>query len=162
MRGELAIFEEHLYTEQVQGVLRAAIQSMPRRHEFPRVLLTTLPHEHHGLGLLMVETLLAAERVPCIALGTQTPLQDIAIAAMAHRADIVALSFSSAFPLRAATSGITSLRQELAESATVWVGGGLVARLKQLPQGICRIQSLDAVLPALYAWQAENNRSVPG
>lgn len=162
VRGELAIFEEHLYTEQVQGVLRAAIQSMPRRQESPRVLLTTLPHEHHGLGLLMVETLLAAERVPCIALGTQTPLQDIVAAVIAHRADIVALSFSAGFPLRAAAAGIASLRQELAEPTTVWVGGRLVARLKQLPKGVCRIQSLDAVLPALDAWRAANSRSAPG
>jgi MerR family transcriptional regulator, light-induced transcriptional regulator len=161
VRGELAIFAEHLYTEQVQGVLRAAIRSMPRRQESPRVLLTTLPDEHHGLGLLMVETLLAAEHVPCISLGTQTPLSDIATAAAAHRADIVALSFSAAFPLRAAAAGIASLRQDLAESATVWIGGRLVARLKQLPKGVCRIQSLDDVLPALGAWRAASNRSEP-
>lgn len=162
VRGELAIFEEHLYTEQVQGVLRAAIQSMPRRQESPRVLLTTLPDEHHGLGLLMVETLLAAERVPCIALGTRTPLSDVLTAAIAHRADIVALSFSAGFPLRAAAAAIASLRQDLGETTTVWAGGRLAARLKQLPNGVCRIQSLDDVLPALDAWRTANNRSAPG
>ena len=162
VRGELAIFEEHLYTEQVQGVLRAAIQSLPQRHESPRVLLTTLPQESHGLGLLMVETLLAAERVPCISLGTQTPISDIATAAFAHRADIVALSFSAAFALRPAAAGIATLRRDLPESATVWVGGRLVARLKQLPKGVCRIQSLDDVLPALDAWRASAGRSASG
>ncbi|MBP8294938.1 MAG: MerR family transcriptional regulator [Burkholderiales bacterium] len=161
-RGDLAIFEEHLYTERVQGVLRSAIQSMSRRQDAPRVLLTTLPQEQHALGLLMVETLLASERVPCIALGTQTPLQDIATAAAAHRADIVALSFSDAFPLRAAAAGIASLHPDLAPSTTLWVGGSLVARLKQLPRGVCRIQSLADVLPALEAWRAASNRSVPG
>lgn len=162
VRGELAIFEEHLYTEKVQGVLRSAIQSLPRRHAAPRVLLTTLPHEHHGLGLLMVETLLAAERVPCISLGTQTPLADIASAAVAHRADIVALSFSAGFPLRAAAAGVASLRRELGASATLWVGGRLVARLKQLPAGVCRIQSLADVLPALDAWRNANGCSDRG
>lgn len=161
VRGELAIFEEHLYTEQVQSVLRAAIQSMPGRLRSPRVLLTTLPNELHGLGLLMVETLLAAERVPCIALGTQTPLADIASAAFAYRADIVALSFSAGFPLRAAAAGIASLRLAVAESATVWVGGRLSGRLKQLPAGVCRIQSLENVLPALGAWRDANGESVP-
>ena len=161
-RGDLAIFEEHLYTERVQGVLRSAIQSMSRRQDSPRVLLTTLPQEQHALGLLMVETLLASERVPCIALGTQTPLQDIASAAAAHRADIVALSFSDAFPLRAAAAGIASLYPDLAPSTTLWVGGSLVARLKQLPRGVCRIQSLADVLPALEAWRSASNRSAPG
>jgi DNA-binding transcriptional MerR regulator len=161
LRGDLAIFEEHLYTEQVQGVLRAAIQSMTRRQDSPRVLLTTLPQEQHGLGLLMVETLLAAVRVPCIALGTQTPLSDIAAAARVHRADIVALSFSAAFPLRAATAGIASLRPELAVTTTMWVGGSMAARLKNLPKGVCRLQSLADVLPELEVWRAANDHSAP-
>ena len=143
-------------------MLRAAIQSMQHRQESPRVLLTTLPHEHHGLGLLMVETLLAAERIPCISLGTQTPPQDIVSAAAAHRADIVALSFSGAFPQRAAAAGIAALRQDLDASTAIWVGGRLVERLRQLPGGVCRIRSLDDVLPALDAWRAANRRSAPG
>ena len=161
VRGDLAIFEEHLYAEQVQGVLRAAIQNMPRRQRFPRVLLTTLPGEQHGLGLLMVETLLATELVPCISLGIQTPLRDIAIAAETHRADIVALSFSAGFPLRAAVAGIASLRRELVETSTIWVGGTLVARLKHLPKGVCRIQSLDDIVPSLKAWRSAEKRSTP-
>lgn len=159
MRGDLQIFEEHLYTEHVQGLLRAAIQNMPRRHDSPRVLLTTLPGEQHALGLLMVETLLAAERIPCISLGTQTPLADIAGAASAHRADIVALSFSARFPLRSAAASIASLHNVLAGSATLWIGGRLVSRLKQLPAGVCRIQKLDDVLPALETWRAANRES---
>ena len=134
---------------------------MPRRLETPRVLLTTLPEEQHGLGLLMVETLLAAERVPCIALGTQTPLRDIATAALAHRADIVALSFSARYPPRAGAEAIASLRHELAETVTMWVGGRMVARLRQLPTGVCRIQSLDEVSPALDAWRAMGERAAP-
>ena len=59
-------------------------------------------------------------------------------------------------------AGIASLRPELAQSATLWVGGSLAARLKQLPKGVCRIQSLADVLPALEAWRAAGNRSVPG
>ena len=59
--GELAIFEEHIYTESLQQLLRQALQSIPRDAlaERPRVVLTTLPGEQHGLGLLMVETMLA-------------------------------------------------------------------------------------------------------
>ena len=53
------------------------------------------------------------EGVQCISLGPQTPLEDIRRAAIAHKAHIVALSFSAAFPLRQATDGLAALRREL-------------------------------------------------
>lgn len=94
MRGDLQVFEEHLYTEQVVVLLRAAINPFPRMQGSPRVLLTTLPGEHHALGLLMVEALLMPEGAHCISLGVQTPLEDIRRAALAHNVHLVALSFS--------------------------------------------------------------------
>src|SRR5947209_1289939 len=81
MRGELQVFEEHLYTEQLQAALRTAINAFPRQSGVPRVLLTTFPGEQHGLGLLMVEALLVPEGTQCISLGVQTPLEDIRRAA---------------------------------------------------------------------------------
>ena len=69
MRGELQVFEEHLYTEQLQVALRTAINAFPRQVGTPRVLLTTFPGEQHGLGLLMVEALLVPEGTQCISLG---------------------------------------------------------------------------------------------
>ena len=63
MRGELQVFEEHLYTEQLQVALRAAINAFPRQNGMPRVLLTTFPAEQHGLGLLMVEAMMVPEGV---------------------------------------------------------------------------------------------------
>ena len=44
----------------------------------PRVLLTTLPGEVHGLGLLMAECFMVMEGCHTIPLGVQTPLIDIA------------------------------------------------------------------------------------
>ena len=40
MRGEIAIFEEHLYTELMQGLIRNAITGLQSRGNAPRVLLT--------------------------------------------------------------------------------------------------------------------------
>src|SRR6185436_7166673 len=91
MRGELQVFEEHLYTEQLQVALRTAINAFPRQPGSPTVLLTTFPAEQHGLGLLMVEALLVPEGVQCVSLGPQTPLDDIRRAAVAHGAQILAL-----------------------------------------------------------------------
>ena len=84
MRGELAVFEEHLYTEQLQVALRTGINAFPRQQGAPSMLLTTFPGEQHGLGLLMVEALLVPEGAQCISLGPQTPIEDIRRAALAH------------------------------------------------------------------------------
>ena len=97
MQGRFQVFEEHLYTECLTGVLRHAIAGIapPQGRGAPRVLLTTVPQEAHGLGLLMVEALLALEGCHCLSLGPQTPLADIAHAARVHESDIVALSFTA-------------------------------------------------------------------
>ena len=122
MRGELQVFEEHLYTEQLQVALRTAINAFPRQIGTPRVLLTTFPGEQHGLGLLMVEALLVPEGAQCISLGVQTPIEDIRRAALAHKAHLVALSFSAAFPVRQASEGLATLRRQLPASITLWAG----------------------------------------
>ena len=154
MRGEMEIFEEHLYTELLQGVLRSAIQALPGRRKAPLILLTTLPDEQHGLGLLMVEALLAANGVPCVSLGTGTPPGEIAVAAARHQVDIVALSFSAGFPLRHAESAIEVLRDGLEPRTGLWIGGALAARMKRLQSDIVRLPVLDAVMPSVAAWHA--------
>ena len=154
MRGEIAIFEEHLYTELLQGVLRSAIQTLAGRRKAPLILLTTLPDEQHGLGLLMVEALLAANGVPCVSLGTGTPPREISVAAVRHQADIVALSFSAGFALRQAESAIEMLRENLEPPVALWVGGALAARMKRSRSDIVRLPVLDDVLPSIAAWHA--------
>jgi DNA-binding transcriptional MerR regulator len=153
LRGELQVFEEHLYTEQLQAALRTAINAFPRQQGNPRVLLTTLPSEQHGLGLLMVEALLVPEGVQCISLGPQTPLEDIRRAALAHKAHIVALSFSAAFPVRQATDGLVSLRRQLPASVQLWAGGEMTRRVRKTLPGVVLIPDLAASVNALRSWR---------
>ena len=154
MRGELQVFEEHLYTEQLQAALRTAINTFPRQAGVPRVLLTTFPNEQHGLGLLMVEALLVPEGVQCISLGPQTPQDDIRRAALAHKAHIVALSFSAAFPLRQATDGLSSLRRQLPPTIHVWAGGEMTRRVRKTLPGVVLIPDLSASVNALRSWRS--------
>src|SRR5471030_1020456 len=105
----MAVFEEHLYTESLTMVLRSAIFSVPQsnaNHGTPRILLTTLPQERHGLGLLMAEAMCVAEGAHCISLGVQTPVLDIVDAARMQRVDIIALSFSASMNPRQAIDGL--------------------------------------------------------
>ena len=158
-RGEVAVFEEHLFSEMLQGVMRnaifAATQQPGHAQATPRVLLTTVPQERHGLGLLMAEALLALEGAHCVSLGVQTPLSDIVDAARAQRADIVALSFSGVTSPRAAVENVNELRNRLSDQAEVWAGGaGVEMARRHLSPG--SVLDLAAIPAAVARWRAEH------
>lgn len=153
MRGELHIFEEHLYTEQISALLRQGIGSLPSGAGSPRILLTTVPEEQHGLGLLMAEALLVLEGACCISLGTQTPLIEIRMAAQTQQADIVALSFSAAYPARRVMPLLAQLRDMLPETIAIWSGGAGSARVTA-DSGITPIVDMASALAALARWRA--------
>ena len=155
MRGDLQVFEEHLYTEQLHIALRAAINAFPRQTGVPRMLLTTFPAEQHGLGLLMVEAIVVPEGAQCISLGPQTPLDDIRRAAIAHKVQIVALSFSAAFPVRQAGDALLNLRRQLPAHVSLWAGGEMTRRVRKSLPGVALIPDLAAATNALRVWRAQ-------
>jgi len=147
IRGQMEVFEEHMYTEAMQAVLRAAIASIPEPASGaqPRVLLTTFPGEPHGLGLLMAEAIFSLEGACCMSLGVQTPLWDIVKASAAHRADIVALSFSGNMNPNMVVDGLTELRQKLPAEVRMWAGGSSPVLHRRRIDGIEPMSSLEAV-----------------
>jgi MerR family transcriptional regulator, light-induced transcriptional regulator len=157
MRGEMHVFQEHAYTEQVQVVLRSAINAIPHRRTEPSVLLATFPNELHGLGLLMAESLLAPEGVHCISLGTQTPIPEIAAAITAYKVDAIALSFSSAYSTKQALAGLQSLRALVPHQVAIWAGGELIRRLRRDLPGVTPMGSLADILATLRQWRAEHS-----
>lgn len=157
MRGELAVFEEHAYTELVTVLLRQALGRLQSVHaqQRPAVLLTTLPGEPHGLGLLMVEALLAMEGCRCVSLGVQTPVPDVVAATQAFGIDIVALSFTGCQKPAQVQRGLQQLREALPPAVQVWAGGAAMATARRRTPGVPAFTSLDEVLPALRAWRDE-------
>jgi len=154
MRGDIRVFEEHLFTEQLTSALRAAMPQSGGVALPPRVLLTTLPGEQHGLGLLMAESVLRLEGADCISLGTQTPVGEIAAACMANRCDIVALSFSANFQHNQAAEAAAALRAALPSPIALWCGGAGLARVRQLPENVLRLDSLQDISDAIAAWRS--------
>ena len=153
--GRFEVFEEHLFTELTNRLLRQAISTLPSGTRGPRVLLTSVPDEVHFLGLLMVESLFTLEGAECIALGTQMPLLEIGRAAEAHQADIVALSFSGAFPQRQIPGLLQHLRLVLPKEAALWAGGSGVARVAKI-DGVGLFNTLDDALAALAMWRTQH------
>jgi methylmalonyl-CoA mutase cobalamin-binding subunit len=121
------------------------------------VLLTTIPQEPHGLGLLMAESILALEGCHCVSLGVQTPVWDIALAAQAHRADVVALSFSGVVNPNQVLEGLAELRAKLPPSTEIWAGGSCPVLHRRPPAGVRVMSELRDVQPALARWRAGQN-----
>lgn len=156
LRGQVQVFEEHAFTEVLQGVLRQATSALPPPlHESsPRVLLSTLPGEPHGLGLLMVEAMLANEGAACVPLGVQTPVWDMVLAADAYRCDIVALGFSGCTNPNHTVEALQELRAKLPAGTAVWVGGSAPVLQRRRIDGVRVFDDLVGLPEAVADWRA--------
>jgi DNA-binding transcriptional MerR regulator len=152
-RGELQVFEEHMYTEAVQAALRSAINAIPPPRRRPDVLLTTFPQEPHGIGVLMAEAVLGLEGCRCVSLGTQTPIPEIVAAALARRVDIVALSFSPVLGPNPVLDGLNELRARLPPAVDIWVGGSSAVLHRRPPAHVRTFTELTAVAHAVAQWR---------
>jgi DNA-binding transcriptional MerR regulator/methylmalonyl-CoA mutase cobalamin-binding subunit len=152
-RGYLEVFEEHLYTESIQIVLRSAIGTIPQPARRPHILLTTIPQEPHGLGLLMAEAILALEGCHCVSLGVQTPLWDIVRASSARRADVVALSFSAVLNPNQVIESLLELRQNLPSGTEIWAGGNCPILQRRPPADVIVLTELIEIQQAVHLWR---------
>ncbi len=164
MRGELSVYQEHLFTETVQAVLRDAIAtaeagSRQLQHK-PKVLLTTTPSEQHTLGLLMAECFFVLEACERVCLGPSMPIPDIVLAARQLEVDIVALSFSSRATRREVTETLQQLIDQLPGEIEVWAGGaGVAAYRKTLPKAACALTRASDVSAKVVSWRSCHARS---
>ena len=156
IRGQMEIYEEHLYTEVLQVVLHQAIAGLPEPAEGdgPRVLLSTLPGEPHGLGLLMAQAVLALEGCPCLSTGVQTPLWDIVLAARACRVDIVALGFTGCTPPNQVVDNLVELRAKLPPGLALWAGGSAPVLHRRPIEGVQSFATLDTLPAEVQRWRA--------
>ncbi len=154
-RGELQIFEEHLCSEVLENTLRAALASVPEPTPLsaPRVLLSTFPGETHSLALVMAEALFSVESCACMNLGRQTPLQDLALAARACRADIVALSFSAAGQPGQVADALGELRTLLPASVEIWAGCPHAALHRRGLDGVLLLGGLGQITEQVGRWR---------
>jgi DNA-binding transcriptional MerR regulator/methylmalonyl-CoA mutase cobalamin-binding subunit len=153
MRGEIKVFEEHLYTEVVQVLLRSAAASVSQTSAPPRVLLTTLPGEQHLLGLLMAECMLRIRGATCLMLGPQTPVGEIVSAAQAQGADVIGLSFSPAYPAHTAIDALAGLRALLPAGTEIWAGGSNPALFRRSLEGVVPVRDLAAIPDTVARWR---------
>lgn len=120
----LRIHEEHLFSETVQQTLRIIINHLPVISPKPHILLTTPEGELHGLGLLIVESVLSLEGIKVTSLGINTPSADIVIAAEQLNVDAVIVSMTSNYKNEKQRADVLrDLRERLPQHIALLSGG---------------------------------------
>ncbi len=156
MRGLLEIHEEHLFTEQVQSLVRQAIGSLREANMPPRILLATPPEETHTLGILMVEAILRLDNVDAVCYGAQMPVRDIAQAVTRHKMQIVAISFSASYPTSKAIEYLEELRFRLPLSVDIWGGGASLRSTRKTVEAVRFFHDLPSIRSAVNHWRREH------
>ncbi|MDZ4298543.1 MAG: MerR family transcriptional regulator [Moraxellaceae bacterium] len=153
MRGAIEVHEEHLFSEQVQTLVRQAITNLRPAVHPPRVLLATPPEETHTLGILMVEALLRLDGIEAISYGAQMPVRDITAATAKNKIDIVAMSFSASYPTSKAIEYLEELRFKLPLTVEIWGGGAALRSTRRSVEAVQFIQDLPSIRQAAAIWR---------
>ena len=155
-RAEIDIHHEHLCSCCVERLLHAEILKLPPKEDLPGIVLFALPPgEHHLLGLLMVEAALAEQGVKTINIGSDVPLNNLKLAAISCKADVVALSFSFFYPARDVVPILRHLRRLLPLQMQIWAGGAGLAGIRKQPKGVRIISDIGEAIAALKELRSE-------
>jgi DNA-binding transcriptional MerR regulator len=140
--GALGIAHEHAASVVVRGVLGWLGDVVVVPDGAPRAVVACLAHERHELGAALAAAAAAHAgwRVAC--LGTDLPAAEIAAAALRQRADVVGVSIVAPADAAAARSELQALRRALPPRTPLLAGGGGVAALGPLGDGITPIRDL--------------------
>ena len=152
--GGLQVFEEHLYTETVQQVLRTHLAQLPPAGDgAPRVLLATFPEESHGLGLLMAQTMFVLEGWACTSLGVRVPVAQVLSASSAFDVDVVGLSLTASANPAHVQRSLEQLRAELPATVPIWCGGTSHVVVRRRVQGVQHVAHVRDITVLSAAWR---------
>jgi len=134
--NEIGVHHEHLCTGILVNMLSAELNATHPKPGLPRIVFGTPVNEPHLLGLLMAQCVLAELGADCISLGPQIPANELAQTAQACQADIVAVSFSFAYPKRQVRPWLSKLQSLLPDTTAIWAGGAGAAVIRRKLPGV--------------------------
>ena len=149
LSGEIDIFHEHLCSSMIERYLITQTFKSKPKHAFPVFIFALPPGEHHQLGLLMVEAVLAEAGAYIVNVGTDIPWNSLQLAAIECKADVVALTFSFAYPPRNVVPTLAHLRRLLPSKMLLWAGGAGLLQVKRAPNGVRVMADFDEAIAAL-------------
>ena len=86
-------------------------------------------------------------------------MRDIAQAARAHGADVVALSFSVNMNPNHVVDGLMELNSLLPDSVEVWAGGAAPALRRRQIDRVCVMHDLAAINEAVKQWRQQKSKA---
>jgi methanogenic corrinoid protein MtbC1 len=149
LSGEIDVYHEHLCSSMIERYLIAETLKSRPKPAFPVFLFALPPGERHQLGLLMVEAVMAEAGAFIVNMGTDIPLNSLQLAAAECKADVVALTFSFAYPSRDVVPTLAHLRRLLPPRTLIWAGGAGLLPVKRLPKGVRAMIHFDEAIRAL-------------
>ena len=157
---EIDIHHEHLCTCCIERYLHAEILKFTPGASAPCILFALPPGEHHLLGLLMIESVLAEQGARTITIGSDIPLNNLKLAAISCKADVVALSFSFAYPARDVAPTLLHLRRLLPSAIQIWAGGAGLSGVRKNPKGVRIISDIAEAVAAFKSLVLAHNGPV--
>ena len=149
--GGASIAQEHLASSIIHDILAEAMRSTARTSGAKTLLVATPADERHAIGAVLIGAAAAVDGWRVIYLGADLPAKEIAAAAVATEASVVALSIVYVPDRDHTLDELRTLRARLPASVPVVAGGAGAAQLApELAQaGIrvgARLADLSAVL----------------
>jgi MerR family transcriptional regulator, light-induced transcriptional regulator len=128
--GRMTIAQEHLSSAVVRQVLQGIVGTPDRDEEAPRVLVATPAGDQHELGALLAAASAYAHGWNVLYLGPNLPAREIADAAVAGGARLVALSLVYCPDAMHTVREIRELRALLPSGIPLLLGGAAALRMK--------------------------------
>ena len=153
---EIDVYHEHLCTSIVERYLIGETLKYDPKPALPVFLFALPPKEFHQLGLLIVEAVIAEHGGYIINIGANVPLNSIKLAAHSIKPDVVALTFSFAFPARDVLPILKHLRRLLPADIEIWAGGSGLNFLRRSPRGVRIFKDITEVISACISLKANS------
>lgn len=159
--GQIPIYLEHYITQQLTTSINLALSQVEAPATGLRILLTTLPGEPHGMGIMMVELLLRLQGVETINIGLETPMDQLQDACQLLQPHAIALSFSAIQKRPQTLNLLQELEQKIPASITILAGGQGITKLRALPERIQVVKRMEHLKKNLKPLLKQLNNANP-
>ena len=159
--NEIDVYHEHLCTSIVERYLIGETLKYSPKLTYPIFLFALPPKEFHQLGLLMAEAVIAEHGGYIINIGANVPFHSLRLAALSIKADVVAISFSFAYPKRDVLPTLNHLRRLLPVHIQIWAGGSGLGFLRRSPKGVNIYAGLAEIIAACLGLRSVQQAGIP-
>jgi methanogenic corrinoid protein MtbC1 len=142
--GDITPGHEHLASEVVEQLLERLVDRV-RPPKAPIMVVSTLPGERHGLGARLASAAASLDGWNVVYLGTDLPVEEVAMAVTKLRARAVAISVVRGGDTTSSAHELARLRELLDARTRLFVGGSGVADIPEalMPTGLIQIVGLE-------------------